>query len=53
VLIDSADKLRDAVRRMEDLGTDEVLLVPSTTDPDDVDRVADILGDMVEAGPAA
>jgi alkanesulfonate monooxygenase SsuD/methylene tetrahydromethanopterin reductase-like flavin-dependent oxidoreductase (luciferase family) len=53
VLVDSADKLRDAVRRMEDLGTDEVLLVPSTTDPDDVDRVADILGGMVEAGPAA
>ncbi len=53
VLVDSADKLRDAVRRMEDLGTDEVLLVPSTTDPDDVDRVADILGGMVQAGPAA
>jgi alkanesulfonate monooxygenase SsuD/methylene tetrahydromethanopterin reductase-like flavin-dependent oxidoreductase (luciferase family) len=53
VLVDSADKLRDAVRRMEDLGTDEVLLVPSTTDPDDVDRVADILGGMVQAGSAA
>ena len=28
----------------KDAGADDVLLVPTTTDPDDVHRVADILG---------
>jgi len=40
----SAGSLRDALRRLEDLGTDEVVLVPTTADPDEVDRVADIIG---------
>ena len=39
----SAQALRDAVRQLEDLGTDELCLVPTTSDPDDVERVADIL----------
>ncbi len=39
----SAQALKDAVRRLEDLGTDELSLVPTTSNPDDVDRVADIL----------
>ena len=34
---------RRPVRRLEDLGTDELSLVPTTSNPDDVDRVADIL----------
>lgn len=33
--------VRAAVRRMADLGADEVLLTPTTTDPDEVDRLAD------------
>jgi len=39
----SASALRDAVRRMEDAGADDFLLVPTTTDPDEVDRVADLV----------
>jgi alkanesulfonate monooxygenase SsuD/methylene tetrahydromethanopterin reductase-like flavin-dependent oxidoreductase (luciferase family) len=40
----SAAALRDAARLLADLGTDELLLVPTTSDPDEVHRVADILG---------
>jgi alkanesulfonate monooxygenase SsuD/methylene tetrahydromethanopterin reductase-like flavin-dependent oxidoreductase (luciferase family) len=39
----SADALRDAAKMAEDLGCDELLLVPTTSDPDDIDRVAEIL----------
>lgn len=35
--------LRQAVRMLADLGTDEVILVPTTADPDEVSRVADVL----------
>lgn len=40
----SARALRDAARMVADLGCDELILVPTTADPDEVDRVADILG---------
>lgn len=40
----SAQALRDAARMVEDLGCDELILVPTTSDADEVDRVADILG---------
>ena len=36
--------LRDAAQMVADLGCDELILVPTTADPDEVDRVADILG---------
>ncbi len=39
-----AASLREALRQMEDLGCDEVVLVPTTLDPEEVDRVADVLG---------
>jgi alkanesulfonate monooxygenase SsuD/methylene tetrahydromethanopterin reductase-like flavin-dependent oxidoreductase (luciferase family) len=39
----SSQALRDAVRRMADAGADDFLLVPTTTDPDEVDRLADIV----------
>jgi hypothetical protein len=32
------------VRELSDLGCDELVLVPTTLDPDEVDRVADLLG---------
>jgi alkanesulfonate monooxygenase SsuD/methylene tetrahydromethanopterin reductase-like flavin-dependent oxidoreductase (luciferase family) len=35
--------LREAARMLADLGTDEVILVPTTSDPDEINRVADIL----------
>jgi len=35
--------LREAARMLADLGTDEMILVPTTSDPDEVHRVADIL----------
>jgi alkanesulfonate monooxygenase SsuD/methylene tetrahydromethanopterin reductase-like flavin-dependent oxidoreductase (luciferase family) len=44
VNVTSASALRDAARMLEDLGTDELILVPTTSDPDEVNRVADILG---------
>ncbi len=40
----SASALREAMRMLADLATDEVLLVPTTADPDEVNRVADICG---------
>ena len=40
----SSTALRDAARMLADLGTDELILVPTTSDPDEVHRVADILG---------
>jgi alkanesulfonate monooxygenase SsuD/methylene tetrahydromethanopterin reductase-like flavin-dependent oxidoreductase (luciferase family) len=36
--------LKDAVQQAKDAGADDVLLVPTTSDPDDVHRVTDILG---------
>lgn len=39
----SAQALKDALRMASDLGADEVLLVPTTSDPDEVDRVADVV----------
>jgi alkanesulfonate monooxygenase SsuD/methylene tetrahydromethanopterin reductase-like flavin-dependent oxidoreductase (luciferase family) len=39
----SAPALCDAVRRMADAGADDFLLVPTTTDPDEVDRLADVV----------
>jgi hypothetical protein len=44
VATDSAAKLRDAARMVADLGCDELILVPTTADPDEVARVADLLG---------
>ena len=40
----SETALRDALKRLADVGTDEVMLVPTTADPDEVDRVADLVG---------
>jgi len=40
----SAQALKDVVRKLADLGTDELSLVPTSADPDEVQRVADILG---------
>ena len=40
----SPQALRDAASMAADLGCDELILVPTTADPDEVDRVADILG---------
>jgi alkanesulfonate monooxygenase SsuD/methylene tetrahydromethanopterin reductase-like flavin-dependent oxidoreductase (luciferase family) len=39
----SAQALVDVVRRLRDCGTDELSLVPTTSDPDEVDRVVDAL----------
>jgi alkanesulfonate monooxygenase SsuD/methylene tetrahydromethanopterin reductase-like flavin-dependent oxidoreductase (luciferase family) len=44
VNVTSARALRDAVRQIAELGTDELMLVPTTADPEEVDRVADLLG---------
>jgi alkanesulfonate monooxygenase SsuD/methylene tetrahydromethanopterin reductase-like flavin-dependent oxidoreductase (luciferase family) len=40
----SAAALRDAVAHARDAGADELVLVPTTADPDEVKRVADLLG---------
>jgi alkanesulfonate monooxygenase SsuD/methylene tetrahydromethanopterin reductase-like flavin-dependent oxidoreductase (luciferase family) len=44
VQTDSARALADMVRRIEDTGADELSLVPTTSDPDEISRVADALG---------
>jgi alkanesulfonate monooxygenase SsuD/methylene tetrahydromethanopterin reductase-like flavin-dependent oxidoreductase (luciferase family) len=44
VKTDSAEKLRDVLRRFADLGADEVHLVPTTADPDEVARLGDLIG---------
>jgi alkanesulfonate monooxygenase SsuD/methylene tetrahydromethanopterin reductase-like flavin-dependent oxidoreductase (luciferase family) len=36
--------LKDSLQQAKDAGADDVLLVPTTSDPDDVHRVADIIG---------
>jgi hypothetical protein len=40
----SAAALRQVVREVADAGGDELCLVPTTTDPDELDRVADAIG---------
>lgn len=40
----SAQALKDVVAAMRDLGADELMLVPTTADPDELHRVADLLG---------
>ena len=45
-LAGSAEQLRDALRRMQDLGADEVNLVPTCGDPGEVDRTADALASL-------
>ncbi|HSJ97034.1 MAG TPA: LLM class flavin-dependent oxidoreductase [Myxococcota bacterium] len=42
VQVVSEAKLRAALRALRDVGADEVLLVPTTLDPDELDRVADL-----------
>lgn len=46
VTITSATQLRDALRSLRDLGADEVIPVPTTSDPDEVDRVAEIVAGL-------
>ena len=44
VTTSSAQPPREAAKQLAALGSDEPILVPTTADPDEVDRVADILG---------
>ncbi len=39
----SGGELRYVLKQIEDLGADEVILTPTTADPDEVDRLADAL----------
>jgi alkanesulfonate monooxygenase SsuD/methylene tetrahydromethanopterin reductase-like flavin-dependent oxidoreductase (luciferase family) len=39
----TAAELRDMLRAMEDVGTDEFQLIPTSIDPDEVDRISEIL----------
>ena len=43
-MVTTPQALKDAVQQAKDAGADDVLLVPTTSDPDDVHRVTDILG---------
>lgn len=44
VRVSSAQALREAVREIADLGADELLLTPTSADPAEVERVADLVG---------
>ena len=46
VTLTSAPALRDTLRSLRDLGADEVIPVPTTHDPDEVDRVAEIVAGL-------
>jgi len=46
VTITSAGALRDTLRALRDLGTDEAIPIPTTHDPDEVDRVAEIVAGL-------
>ena len=41
--VTSPGRLREVLREVADLGGDEVILVPTSSDPSEVDRVADLL----------
>lgn len=43
-VVTTSHALKEAVQQAKDAGADDVLLVPTTSDPDDVHRVQDILG---------
>ena len=45
----SAQGLRDLLSEMEEAGTDEFQLIPTSIDPSEVDRVADAIGDRFPA----
>lgn len=47
-----ADALRDALHGIAALGADEVLLVPTTADPAELDRTLDVLAGLSLAGSA-
>ena len=40
----SLEALKGVIRELRDLGTDELILVPTTADVDEVDRIADVIG---------
>lgn len=42
----SPGALRDALKMCQDLGADEVLLVPTSSDPDEVHRAADVIASL-------
>jgi alkanesulfonate monooxygenase SsuD/methylene tetrahydromethanopterin reductase-like flavin-dependent oxidoreductase (luciferase family) len=42
--LSSEDALRDALREAEEAGADEFILVPTSADLDQIDRVADLIG---------
>lgn len=42
----SPDALRDALKMCEDLGADEVLLVPTSSDPAEVERAAEVIASL-------
>ena len=41
--VTSVARLREAIREVRNLGGDEVILVPTSADPSEVDRVADLI----------
>lgn len=44
----SEDELREVFRRFEDIGTDEIHLIPTSSDVDQLRRVADVVQDLDE-----
>ena len=40
----SADRVREAIDKFEQAGCDELLLVPTSAEPDEVDRLVELLG---------
>lgn len=47
-----ASRVRDAIARLADAGCDELILVPTSSDPAEVDRLLDVLGKGASVGSA-
>jgi hypothetical protein len=46
VQVTSEVRLRDTLRALRDVGADEATLVPTTLDPDEAERVADVFAGL-------
>jgi alkanesulfonate monooxygenase SsuD/methylene tetrahydromethanopterin reductase-like flavin-dependent oxidoreductase (luciferase family) len=43
-ILSNPEQIRDIIRALSDIGADEMLFLPQVHDPDQVDRLADIIG---------
>jgi len=42
----SAERMRELLKRFKDIGTDELVLVPTSEDPDEIDRASELIAEL-------